>query len=72
MVYPNPSAAIFTVSNNTQIEKVTLYSIIGEKVLEKSIQSTTSTLDLSAMAAGIYHLNIQVGGETKTIQLIKE
>jgi hypothetical protein len=49
-----------------------LYSIIGEKVLEKSIQSTTSTLDLSAMAAGIYHLNIQVGGETKTIQLIKE
>ncbi len=72
MVYPNPSSAIFTVSNNTQIEKVTLYSIIGEKVLEKSIQSTTSTLDLSAMASGIYHLNIQVGGETKTIQLIKE
>lgn len=72
MVYPNPSSAIFTVSNNTQIEKVTLYSIIGEKVLEKSIQSMTSTLDLSAMASGIYHLNIQVGGETKTIQLIKE
>ncbi len=72
MVYPNPSSAIFTVSNNAQIEKVTLYSIIGEKVLEKSIQSTTSTLDLSAMASGIYHLNIQVGGETKTIQLIKE
>ena len=72
MVYPNPTSAIFTVSNSTKIEKVTLYSIIGEKVLEKSIQSTTSTLDLSAMASGIYHLNIQVGGETKTIQLIKE
>jgi hypothetical protein len=40
--------------------------------MEKNIQATTSKIDLTSMAVGIYHLNVQVGGETKTIQLVKE
>jgi hypothetical protein len=51
-VYPNPSKGIFTVSSEMSIEKVEVYTVAGQKVLE----SESASFQLDGQAAGIYTL----------------
>lgn len=70
--YPNPVRDVLTISNqNLPISQVNVYSLFGQLVLSKTFNSnsTQTSLDLSALASGLYVLEVN----NKTVQkIIKE
>ncbi|MBX2828005.1 MAG: T9SS type A sorting domain-containing protein [Flavobacteriaceae bacterium] len=56
-VYPNPSNSIINIASEAQIETVQLYSLLGEKVLEKNLTENAS-IDVSALSTGTYILKV--------------
>lgn len=70
-VYPNPSNGIFSISSQ-QESLVTVYDMIGKKVLSTKVSIGSSNLDLSNYANGIYLLTVtNQNGGLKTFKLIK-
>jgi PKD repeat protein len=69
-VFPNPSAnGIFTIQFDSPSEKnhsLIIENVMGEKVLAEEISGTT-TIDLSAQAAGIYFVRLENGPAQKMI-----
>lgn len=70
-IYPNPSSEklTFTLSDNSEIRHLNILSANGEKVMQ--FQTNIYTLDISALANGIYILEIQTDKETLREKFIK-
>jgi hypothetical protein len=77
-VVPNPSSGNFQLYlDGTDLSgtTVTIYNSIGEKVLEMpklDIRSNTTQIDMSSFANGIYHLQVNGKGLSKTIKIVKQ
>jgi len=70
--YPNPVKNIFTISNTSIIDEVSLISIKGETLLTKQINNLRSEIDLSNFSKGVYFLKVKSEGTEKTVKLLKE
>lgn len=69
-IYPNPVKENLYIDTDSQIEKIELFNIIGQKL--KEFGASTKTLNLSNEAKGIYILKIQLkNGKTETKKIIK-
>ena len=65
-IYPNPVTNTLNItSENTDIEKLNIYSITGQKVLKQHIN--TNTVDVSNLSKGMYFIEITTS-ERKTIK----
>lgn len=54
-VYPNPATNSLTVKTNfTHSEKVSVYNMIGQKVLEKTMENGELVFDVSQLSPGVY------------------
>jgi len=67
-VYPNPTESIINIQSLKLIDKITVYSIVGNIVLEKL---NTSTIDLSDYNSGVYFLKISINNRIESIKVIK-
>ena len=63
-VYPNPATSYINVEG--AVEKVALYDMNGRLVAE----TTANTLDVTALAAGNYLLNITNNGNVRTVKVV--
>lgn len=73
-VYPNPSNGLFTVNFNSSVKgMIEVYNVIGEVVYTAPVNGTTSSVDLSALTAGVYSLKVssENANFTKSIVLTK-
>ncbi len=70
--YPNPVNDILVLSNNSTIDSVLVYNIVGQTVLQKEVNDTTASLDLSGSAPGVYFVKIVSGKAERTIKVIKK
>ncbi|MBR9915822.1 MAG: S8 family serine peptidase [Algicola sp.] len=72
-VFPNPVNDILTVQIPTlnDVTVLRVFDILGKRVLEQNITESSTSLDTSAMAPGMYILNFQSGETIKTYKLIK-
>lgn len=73
-VYPNPTTGKITVSFNKEVNlrSFVIRDVTGRLIREEKPQTTSGiTFDISAEAQGVYFLNIEVGGATQSIKLIK-
>jgi len=73
-IYPNPVKKSFIISiDPTDLDflRITLYNVLGEKVLEKS-KLHSNNVDISTLSKGVYLLKIQKENQQKTLKLIKE
>ena len=75
-VYPNPNSGITNIlisSNKNQDAKLSVMNSLGQVVFEKSVSlnsgNTTTSIDLSAYANGIYLINVE-GENIKTISKV--
>ncbi|MFT3795532.1 T9SS type A sorting domain-containing protein [Flavobacterium sp.] len=67
-IYPNPSNGIFQIaSNNHKPQNIEVYTATGQKVFK---QSMPETIDLSALAKGIYFAKISGDDFAETTKLI--
>lgn len=77
-VYPNPTSGIATVEINFLFdspEKIEIYNISGALLLKENLYNksglTTTKIDISHLANGLYMVKVSSNKSYKTIQLVK-
>ena len=72
-VYPNPAKTNITIksSDQTQIDSVELYSVLGKRVFTTS-NLVNDSIDVSEIASGIYLLKVNSGANSVTKRIIIE
>ncbi len=66
-VFPNPVSDVVNISSKTIIDKVELYNVLGEKVLQST---NTKTLNVESLNAGIYILKVFSNDESATKKIV--
>jgi hypothetical protein len=63
-IYPNPASATVTIdAQSLKIESMKLFNLMGEVVLSESkLDNGKLTIDVSAMAKGIYTVEVMSNG----------
>ncbi|WP_203293031.1 GEVED domain-containing protein [Luteirhabdus pelagi] len=70
--YPNPAEDLLSMRALDVIENVSIYNMLGQKVMEQSFEATTSELNISALSTGTYVMKVTVNGEIGSYKLIKK
>ncbi len=71
-IYPNPVKNSFTISANSEIQRVSVRNILGQEVLKSNPKSNTATLQTSALQKGVYMVTTEIDGKLSTSKIIKE
>ncbi len=74
VAYPNPTTNLVSVSFPESFNKgtVVFYSVLGEKVLERTISSTSDIFSLKSLSNGIYFYKIEAGTFSRSGKIIKQ
>lgn len=69
-IYPNPIKNNFSIDSKIPIEKITLYTLLGQKV--KTFDASETSFNMIEFNAGVYLLEIQSNQDKTTSLVIKE
>lgn len=69
--YPNPIQNQLNFKAKSEIEKIELYNVLGQKVIDQSPQQKSLTADTSGLKAGIYIMKVQINGNQQSFKIIK-
>lgn len=74
LVYPNPTNDAISVSlpNESGVKTIAVYTILGQKVLEKNISTQSPTISLESLNSGIYFYKIESNHFSKSGKIIKQ
>jgi len=72
IVYPNPAKNDFAISGLATDSVVSIYTILGNKLLEQKVSEDDALFDISNYSSGIYILKIISNGLTTERKIIKE
>lgn len=70
-VYPNPSSGEFRIKGAQQ-SVVSVYNILGNTVVKKSLLNSDEDLDLSSFADGVYIIQIETESSSELIKVVKQ
>lgn len=70
--YPNPVKNKLNVSYTENISNISVFNLLGQKVMENTINATSTQVDMSNLASGSYLVKVTSDNQTKTIKVIKE
>jgi hypothetical protein len=70
--YPNPVKDVLNVSYTSEISSVKIINMLGQEVISKNINATSSQIDMSQLSAGTYIVNVTVGDTIKTLKVVKQ
>ncbi len=71
-LYPNPVSTVLNVSNDTEISEVTVFNFLGQKVLNLTPNTLTSSIDMSSLSPSAYIVEIISAGNKATFKVIKK
>lgn len=71
-MYPNPVKDVLTISLDTEITSISIYNLMGQEVIAKSVNATENKIDVSSLHAGTYLVKIQANNKMETIKMIKQ
>lgn len=74
IVYPNPTTDSISIALPEGFDSKTfaIYTVLGQKVLEKKISSQSTTISLESLTAGIYFYEIESNNFSKSGKIIKQ
>lgn len=58
VIYPNPAESTIVVGNLKDLVNVTIYNLLGQRILERTIGPNTNTVDVSNLAMGTYLVRV--------------
>ncbi|AFL80490.1 hypothetical protein Aeqsu_0989 [Aequorivita sublithincola DSM 14238] len=70
--YPNPAQDVLNLSANSTIESVSIFSILGQKVMENSINQNDATINIANLSQGVYILKLVINGQSATYKFVKQ
>lgn len=75
ILFPNPSNDFFNIYLPQGIQrngKITIYNNLGQQIADKQIESESDLkINVTNYSNGVYFLNLNIGGQTKTMKFIK-
>ncbi len=71
-VYPNPATNTLNIDANNTIDKVAIYNVLGQEVIEKSPKAKNTTIDISNLQIGTYIVKTTSEGKTETTKVLKK
>lgn len=71
-IYPNPASNAITIENESTIESVNIYNVVGQEVKVASPNANSITLDISNLETGIYIIKSVSEGKTNTTKFVKK
>ena len=69
--YPNPANESINFSAQENIDRVAIYNILGQKVLDQSVNAISGQLNVADLQTGTYIMEVTVGSKTGTYKVIK-
>ncbi|CAM4263862.1 T9SS-dependent choice-of-anchor J family protein [Flavobacterium terrigena] len=72
VAYPNPVKDVLNLSYKTAISNVKVINLLGQEVLNTKTNSNDVQVNMSALTAGAYIVNINVEDTVHTIKVIKQ
>ena len=74
VVYPNPASdsISITLPSGFDAKTLTIFNVLGQKVLEKKISNQSPTISLKTLNSGIYFYKIESDGFAKSGKIIKQ
>ncbi len=70
-IYPNPTTYNYIYVRNNEDVKVEVFNVLGKKLIQTSITTSNSKLDISSLSSGIYLVKLSNSGSTTTRKIIK-
>ncbi|PKA83145.1 putative secreted protein (Por secretion system target) [Ulvibacter sp. MAR_2010_11] len=70
--YPNPAGNELHVSANESLDQITMFTLLGQQVLQIAPNNTRATLETASLSQGIYVLKIESQGKSNTYKIVKE
>ncbi|NNT70804.1 T9SS type A sorting domain-containing protein [Flavobacterium sp. IMCC34852] len=70
--YPNPVKNSLTLSSETIINNIEIYSVLGQKVKSFKVDGIQTEINLSELNQGLYFIKVTSAGQEKTVKIIKE
>ncbi len=70
--YPNPTQDVLNLKANNTIESVTLFNLLGQKVMTVKVDATTSNINIGTLAKGNYIMQVTVEGQTGTFKVTRK
>ena len=71
-MYPIPVKDVLNLSSEKEISSVSIFNLIGQEVIAKSLNSKEGIIDVSNLASGTYLVKVTSNEEIKTTKIIKE
>lgn len=69
--YPNPVSDILSVSYSSEISTLEVFNLLGQPVLNASLNSNQGSINVSSLAAGAYIIKIHSAGQIGTYKFVK-
>ena len=69
--YPNPTNDLLNLKANSNIEAVSLYNLLGQKVIDVKVGAVSSQISLGDLATGTYLMQVTVDGQIGTYRITK-
>jgi len=71
-MFPNPVKNTLTIEANSEIQRVSVYNILGQEVLKASPKSNSATLQTNELQKGVYMVTTEIDGKLSTSKVVKE
>lgn len=71
-MFPNPAIDQLNISAARNIENVTVFNLLGQKVLEAQIGANSQAIDVSRLETGAYLLQVTADGQNGTYKFVKQ
>ncbi|MBZ0328318.1 MAG: T9SS type A sorting domain-containing protein [Altibacter sp.] len=69
--YPNPTSLEINLSAKNTIDEVSMYNLLGQRVLLQKPNATRNTVDVSFLQSGLYVMHVSSEGKTATYKIVK-
>lgn len=71
-VYPNPVKDKVSITSLQEMDTVSVFNLLGQEVLKKSLLSKEGKLDFSSLPSGTYLVKVAADNWTQTLKVIKQ
>ena len=70
--YPNPVQDVLNISAKSVIENVSIFSLLGQKVMEVSVNQNASSINIESLTNGVYIMKVMIDGTSASYKIVKQ
>jgi hypothetical protein len=70
--HPNPVKDVLTISSQRTIDRLTMYNLMGQQVMDVKSNALSTELDMSNLPSGAYFIRVSNGSSTQTLRVLKQ